>query len=152
MSYTIDVYRGEVNAQKICWTFVAYVTLFPQPDCRSHRPLSEHCRRTGTPRSHAGSVCGRHTPLRLRSRQKILLANNIGLLWEVASAQAAPTMLTAWLGAITYGFQIYFDFSGYSDMAIGLRPHAGLPLPGKLQLSVYRGQHHRFLEVLAYLR
>ena len=52
--------------------------------------------------------------------KKVLLANNIGLLWEAASAQAAPTVLTAWLGVIAYGFQIYFDFSGYSDMAIGL--------------------------------
>ena len=50
----------------------------------------------------------------------MLLANNIGLLWEAASTQAAPTVLTAWLGVIAYGFQIYFDFSGYSDMAIGL--------------------------------
>ena len=52
--------------------------------------------------------------------KKVLLANNIDLLWEAASAQAAPTVLTAWLGVIAYGFQIYFDFSGYSDMAIGL--------------------------------
>ena len=52
--------------------------------------------------------------------KKVLLANNIGLLWEAASAQTAPTVLTAWLGVIAYGFQIYFDFSGYSDMAIGL--------------------------------
>ena len=52
--------------------------------------------------------------------KKVLLANNIGLLWEAASAQTTPTVLTAWLGVIAYGFQIYFDFSGYSDMAIGL--------------------------------
>ena len=52
--------------------------------------------------------------------KKVLLAKNIGLLWETASVQAAPTVLTAWLGVIAYGFQIYFDFSGYSDMAIGL--------------------------------
>ena len=52
--------------------------------------------------------------------KKVLLANNIGLLWEIASAQTSPTVLTAWLGVIAYGFQLYFDFSGYSDMAIGL--------------------------------
>ena len=52
--------------------------------------------------------------------KKVLLANNIGLLWETASAQAAPTVLTACLGVIAYGFQICFEFSGYSDMAIGL--------------------------------
>ena len=52
--------------------------------------------------------------------KKVLLANNIGLLWEAASAQSSPTVLTAWPGVIAYGFQLYFDFSGYSDMAIGL--------------------------------
>ena len=60
--------------------------------------------------------------------KKVLLANNIGLLWEAASAQAAPTVLTAWLGIIAYGFQIYFDFSGYSDMAIGSAKLLGIEL------------------------
>lgn len=120
MSYTIDVYRGEAKAQKNIIDFGAYVTLFPQliagPIVRYQTVADELAHREYTTDLFADGVrrfaCG--------IGKKVLLANNIGLLWETASAQSAPTMLTAWLGAIAYGFQIYFDFSGYSDMAIGL--------------------------------
>ena len=120
MSYTIDVYRGEAKAQKNIITFGAYVTLFPQliagPIVRYQTVAEELEHRTCTPDLFAEGVkrfvCG--------MGKKVLLANNIGLLWEAASAQTTPTVLTAWLGVIAYGFQIYFDFSGYSDMAIGL--------------------------------
>ena len=120
MSYTIDVYRGEAKAQKNIINFGAYVTLFPQliagpivryqtvADELEHRDCAADLFADGVKRF----ACG--------IGKKVLLANNIGLLWEAASAQAAPTVLTAWLGVIAYGFQIYFDFSGYSDMAIGL--------------------------------
>ena len=120
MSYTIDVYRGEARAQKNIINFGAYVTLFPQliagPIVRYQTVADELEHRDCTADLFADGVkrfaCG--------IGKKVLLANNIGLLWEAASAQAAPTVLTAWLGVIAYGFQIYFDFSGYSDMAIGL--------------------------------
>ena len=120
MSYTIDVYRGEAKAQKNIINFGAYVTLFPQliagpivryqtvADELEHRDCAADLFADGVKRF----ACG--------IGKKVLLANNIGLLWEAASAQAAPTVLTAWLGVIAYGFQIYFDFSGYSDMVIGL--------------------------------
>ncbi len=129
MSYTIDVYRGEVKAQKNLLDFAAYVTLFPQliagPIVRYQTVAEELEHRDHTPDLFAEGirrfVCG--------LAKKILLANNIGLLWEAASAQAAPTMLTAWLGAIAYGFQIYFDFSGYSDMAVGLGRMLGFHFP-----------------------
>ena len=120
MSYTIDVYRGEAKAQKNIINFGAYVTLFPQliagPIVRYQTVADELEHRDCTADLFAEGVkrfaCG--------IGKKVLLANNIGLLWEAASAQATPTVLTAWLGVIAYGFQIYFDFSGYSDMAIGL--------------------------------
>ena len=120
MSYTIDVYRGEAKAQKNIINFGAYVTLFPQliagPIVRYQTVADELEHRDCTADLFAEGVkrfaCG--------IGKKVLLANNIGLLWEAASAQAAPTVLTAWLGVIACGFQIYFDFSGYSDMAIGL--------------------------------
>ena len=120
MSYTIDVYRGEAKAQKNIINFGAYVTLFPQliagPIVRYQTVADELEHRDCTADLFADGVkrfaCG--------VGKKVLLANNIGLLWEAASAQATPTVLTAWLGVIAYGFQIYFDFSGYSDMAIGL--------------------------------
>ena len=120
MSYTIDVYRGAAKAQKNIINFGAYVTLFPQliagPIVRYQTVADELEHRDCTADLFADGVkrfaCG--------IGKKVLLANNIGLLWEAAYAQAAPTVLTAWLGVIAYGFQIYFDFSGYSDMAIGL--------------------------------
>ena len=120
MSYTIDVYRGEAKAQKNIINFGAYVTLFPQliagPIVRYQTVADELEHRDCTADLFADGAkrfaCG--------IGKKVLLANNIGLLWEAASAQAAPTVLTAWLGVIAYGFQIYFDFSGYSDMAIGM--------------------------------
>ena len=120
MSYTIDVYRGEAKAQKNIINFGAYVTLFPQliagpivryqtvADELEHRECTVELFSSGIKRFVYGIG------------KKVLLANNIGLLWEAASAQTTPTVLTAWLGVIAYGFQIYFDFSGYSDMAIGL--------------------------------
>ena len=120
MSYTIDVYRGEVSAQKDILKFASYVTLFPQliagPIVRYQTVASELENRRHTPDLFAEGVRRFVAGL----AKKVLLANNIGLLWEAASAQTDPTVLTAWLGAIAYGFQIYFDFSGYSDMAIGL--------------------------------
>ena len=114
MSYTIDVYRGDAKAQRNIIRFGAYVTLFPQliagPIVRYQTVADELARRDCTASLFAGGVkrfvCG--------MGKKILLANNIGLLWEAASAQASPTVLTAWLGAIAYGFQLYFDFSGYA--------------------------------------
>ena len=106
MSYTIDVYRGEAKAQKNIITFGAYVTLFPQliagPIVRYQTVADELEHRTCTPDLFAEGVrrfaCG--------IGKKVLLANNIGLLWEAASAVSSPTVLTAWLGVIAYGFQI----------------------------------------------
>ena len=120
MSYTIDVYRGEIPAQKDFLKFASYVTLFPQliagPIVRYQTVANELENREHTPELFAEGVRRFVSGL----AKKVLLANNIGLLWEAVSAQTEPTVLAAWLGAVAYGFQIYFDFSGYSDMAIGL--------------------------------
>ena len=121
MSYTIDVYRGQVQAQHNILDFGTYVTLFPQliagpivqyktvEDAlsRRHRDSWEQVRQ-GTERFVIGLG------------KKVLLANQIGAVWEEISSLSAPSAATAWLGALAFTFQIYFDFSGYSDMAIGL--------------------------------
>lgn len=122
MSYVIDLYRGKVKVQKSLINFGAYVSLFPQliagPIVRIATIEKELLDRTHTISEAASGirlfVCG--------LGKKVLLANNIGMLWDQISVMPAETMptLTAWLGAIAFGFQIYFDFSGYSDMAIGL--------------------------------
>ena len=129
MSYTIDVYRGEAKAQKNIINFGAYVTLFPQliagpivryqtvADELEHRDCAADLFADGVKRF----ACG--------IGKKVLLANNIGLLWEAASVQAAPTVLTAWLGVIAYSLQLYFDFSGYSMMGIGMGKMLGFDFP-----------------------
>ena len=120
MSYTIDVYRGEARAQRNFVTFGTFVTLFPQliaGPILQYRDLDDQLRERSTSVSQFASgvevfVVG--------LAKKVLLANSVGALWDVYKAAAAPSCVGAWLGVIAFTFQIYFDFSGYSDMAIGL--------------------------------
>ena len=120
MSYTIDVYRGQVSSQRNILDFAAYVTLFPQliaGPIVQYKTVEKdlHTRRENWPEVSYGMqrfVIG--------LGKKVLLANQMGALWENISAMEQPGVLTAWLGALSFTFQIYFDFSGYSDMAIGL--------------------------------
>lgn len=130
MSYTIDVYLGKVAAQKDIITFGTYVTMFPQlvagpivkygdiQEQLTHRKESLDCFGEGVEVFLTGLA------------KKVLMANNIGILWS--SVKSTPinglSMLSAWLGIIAFTFQIYFDFSGYSDMAIGLGKMFGFNL------------------------
>ncbi|MBQ0000392.1 MAG: MBOAT family protein [Clostridiales bacterium] len=122
LSYIVDVYWGNVPVQKNFVSFGAYVTMFPQliagPIVRYadiERQLKE--------RVLSLSKFGQGASWFIRGLgKKVLLANNIGLLFDAVAAMnpGSRSVLTAWLGAIAYTMQIYFDFSGYSDMAIGL--------------------------------
>lgn len=122
MSYTIDVYRGEADVQKNIISFGAYVIMFPQliagPIVR-YKTIDTQLRlRRETSEQFAEGI---HRFI-IGLGKKVLLANNAGALWSTIQAMnygEVPT-LTAWLGLIAYTFQIYFDFSAYSDMAIGL--------------------------------
>lgn len=122
MSYPIDVYRGQADVQKSIVSFGAYVTMFPQliagPIVRYKDIAKQLVHREETMDKFYNGVQRFVTGL----AKKVLLANNIGLLWETIHTLPLSQMsiATAWLGAIAFGFQIYFDFSGYSDMAIGL--------------------------------
>lgn len=122
MSYTIDLYRGETKVQENIISFGTYVTLFPQliagPIVRYKTVAYEIDKRVETYDLFAEGV-KRFT---VGLGKKVLLANSIGLVWNNISGGQMYTMsvFTAWLGIIAFGFQIYFDFSGYSDMAIGL--------------------------------
>ena len=118
LSYIIDVYRGDVKSQKSWVNFAMYISLFPQliagpivryADVESQmedRPFSFNNLFLGIQRFVLGLG------------KKVLLANQIGVLWETMAGNS--TVLGAWLGAVAFAFQIYFDFSAYSDMAIGL--------------------------------
>ncbi len=120
MSYTIDVYRGDAKVQKNIIFFGAYVSLFPQliagPIVRYQTVADQVNERTHSFDKFGEGVkrfvCG--------LGKKVLLANNIGLLWSTVSKADGITAVSAWIGIIAFAFQIYFDFSGYSDMAIGL--------------------------------
>lgn len=122
MSYTVDVYRGQAKVQKNLISFGAYVALFPQliaGPIVQYKTIAEQLdhRKESTSQFAEGAV-----RFLTGVGKKVLLANNIGLLWDQISAMniAELPVLTAWIGAIAFAFQIYFDFSGYSDMAIGL--------------------------------
>lgn len=123
MSYTIDVYRRDAPVQRNVIDFGAYVTLFPQliagPIVKYKTVAAELARRTVTSQDFAEGACRFTVGL----AKKVLLANAAGTLWESClDSQAAEALTVAggWTGLFAFGFQIYFDFSGYSDMAIGL--------------------------------
>lgn len=118
LSYVIDVYRSEASVQKSPVSFGAYVTLFPQLIAG---PIVRYQDVDNELRSREHSLFLMSSGIRTficGVAKKVLLANAAGALWE--SFKASDTVLGAWLGLIFYSFQIYFDFSGYSDMAIGL--------------------------------
>jgi alginate O-acetyltransferase complex protein AlgI len=129
LSYTTDVYRGKVPVQRNPVTLAMYITLFPQliagPIVRYPTIAQELTERTHSLTLFAEGV---HRFV-LGLAKKVIIANNIGLVWESATTTAHPSVLLSWLGLIAFAFQIYFDFSGYSDMAIGLGRMLGFHLP-----------------------
>ena len=131
MSYTIDLYRRNIKVQKNFIDFAAFVTMFPQivagPIVRYEDVSAQlACRRIDLSSMSDGItrfVCG--------MCKKVLIANSIGALWTDVKAQDYASMpaATAWLGIAAFTLQIYFDFSGYSDMAIGLGKMLGFDFP-----------------------
>lgn len=122
MSYTVDVYRGQAKAQKDIISFGTYVALFPQlvaGPIVQYKTIAEQLMKRDENVDQFSYGIRRFV---IGLGKKVLLANNIGYLWNTISAMDMSEMsvLMAWIGAIAYTFQIYFDFSGYSDMAIGL--------------------------------
>lgn len=131
MSYTIDVYRGKAKAENNPINFGAYISLFPQliagPIVRFSDIATQLRERTiNLERIRYGVlrfVCG--------LGKKVLLANQAGEVFQTIANYKVSQMTTvsAWLGILAFMFQIYFDFSGYSDMAIGLMAVFGFEIP-----------------------
>ncbi|MEK3745799.1 MBOAT family O-acyltransferase [Brevibacillus sp. FSL K6-0770] len=122
MSYIVDVYRGKVAAQKNMLSFGLYVAMFPQLVAGPIIQYGEIARQL-VARTVTFGQFGEGAALLVRGlAKKVLLANNIGLLWSDVKATPPDELTTflAWLGIVAFAFQIYFDFSGYSDMARGL--------------------------------
>ena len=120
MSYTIDVYRGEARAMGNLVDFSCFVSMFPHlvagPILKFSFLAGQLENRTHTMEKFArGSAF-----FILGLSKKILLANPCGKVADLAFLCGSPAPLDAWFGAVAYAFQIYFDFSAYSDMAIGL--------------------------------
>lgn len=131
MSYTIDVYRGEAPVQNNLISFGAYVSMFPQliagPIVRYQDiALELNCRQENLEQFALG--------IRLfiiGLGKKVLLANQTGALWTeiIAILPEERSILMVWMGILAFSFQIYFDFSGYSDMAVGMGHMLGFRFP-----------------------
>lgn len=131
MSYTIDVYRGDAKMQKNFITFGAYVALFPQliagPIVRFKDVAEQLDHRKETISQFSKGILRFMVGL----GKKVLIANQVGALWSQIAAMPDSELTTAmaWLGVVAFTLQIYFDFSGYSDMAIGLGAMFGFTFP-----------------------
>jgi alginate O-acetyltransferase complex protein AlgI len=131
LSYTIDVYRKKVQPQKNFIAFATYVSLFPQliagPIVRYETVESRLQDRKITLQDFSQGAFRFSVGL----AKKVLIANSIGGLFDEIGALPVDKLstATAWLGVLAFTFQIYFDFSGYSDMAIGLGRMFGFHFP-----------------------
>lgn len=129
MSYTIDVYRGNVKAAPTLWNFACFVSLFPQlvagPIIR-YRDLAEQLvERAHTSDKTALGV----TFFVVGLAKKVIIADAAAPIVAQVFGMAAPGFAAAWSGVLAYAVQIYFDFSGYSDMAVGLGYLMGFTFP-----------------------
>ena len=122
LSYSVDVYRKDVGAQRSYWKFLLYVSMFPQliagPIVRYVDVAAQIESRESDPENVFRGV----TRFCVGLGKKVLLADHVGQVADqlLGGSFTGATTLGIWLGALMYMFQIYFDFSGYSDMAIGL--------------------------------
>ena len=127
MSYVVDVYRGESKAEKNFASYATYLCLFPQliagPIVRYSDVARELRERSVDTAQFSRGVIRFLVGL----GKKVLLANSIGVLAELTVPDGS--VLFSWLRAIAYTFQIYFDFAGYSDMAIGMGAMMGFQFP-----------------------
>lgn len=130
LSYIIDVYLKKVPVQKNIISFSTYVTMFPQLVAGPIVKYGDINKQLEN-RKESLDKFGDGVSYFIRGlSKKVLLANNIGLLWSNVKALSPDkiSVFSAWLGILAFTFQIYFDFSGYSDMAIGLGKFFGFDL------------------------
>jgi alginate O-acetyltransferase complex protein AlgI len=139
LSYTIDVYRGQSPPVRSFLDFACFVALFPQliagPIVRYNTVADQLVARTHTLDKFSSGVA----LFILGFAKKILLANMIGPVADAVFEAQSPGTLDAWFGVTAYAFQIYFDFSAYSDMAIGLGRMFGFEFPRNFN-GPYRAQ------------
>ena len=121
MSYPIDVYRGDADVQKNYISFGTFVALFPQLIAGPIVRYKDVADQLGFRASSIDQFSSGVERFMIGVGKKVLIANNIGALWDVYAASCGDlTFVGSWIGALAFSLQIYFDFAGYSDMAIGL--------------------------------
>lgn len=131
LSYTIDVYRGAVKAETNIIDFGAFVSLFPQLIAGPIVKYTDINKELKHREIDLDKIEEGISEFILGLGKKVLIANNIGMLWTEVQAIGFANISTplAWLGIIAFSLQIYFDFSGYSSMAIGLGKMIGFTFP-----------------------
>lgn len=128
LSYLVDVYRGKAQHQKNILSFGLYISMFPQLVAG---PIVQYADIDAQLKARETSLDKLGQGVRYfiwGLGKKVLLANNLGVVYEAIAALPSLSVLSAWVGALAYTFQIYYDFSGYSDMAIGLGKMFGFEL------------------------
>ncbi|MGG7059757.1 MBOAT family O-acyltransferase [Clostridium tertium] len=131
LSYSIDVYRGEVKAERNIINFGAFVSSFPQLIAGPIVKYSDIDKEIKNREIKLTNIEEGIKIFIVGLAKKVLLANNIGMLWTDIYSKSIKDITTplAWLGVLAFSFQIYFDFSGYSSMAIGLGKMLGFTFP-----------------------
>lgn len=131
MSYTIDLYRRNITVQKSFIKFAAFVTMFPQIVAGPIVLYNDVARELDNRKIDLDALSSGISTFICGLCKKVLLANSVGELWTTVKASDYTTLpaATAWLGIIAFTLQIYFDFSGYSDMAVGLGKMLGFNFP-----------------------
>ena len=144
ISYVVDVYRGDTKAQKNIIRFGTYVAMFPQliagPIVRYVDVEADLADRKTTVEDFSGGLFLFLVGL----GKKVLIANNLGQLTEIFRSSAEKSVLFCWVYAIAFALHIYFDFSGYSDMAVGLGRILGFRFPRNFQYPYISGSVTEF--------
>lgn len=120
MSYTIDVYRNDTKAQKNIVSFGTYVSFFPQLIAGPIVRYRDIARQLEYRRENIEQFASGVRIFIVGLAKKVLIANQMGMMWDELRVSASNGIVGAWFGIFAYTLQIYFDFSGYSDMAVGL--------------------------------
>ena len=129
LSYLIDVYNGKITVQKNPIHYAAYVSMFPQlvagPIVR-YQDIAASLKSSSV---SSGNISYGIRRFIIGLTKKVIIADQLGKLVEICSSTTSPSLLFVWMQAISFTLQIYFDFSGYSDMAIGLGRILGFHFP-----------------------
>ena len=138
ISYLADVYQGEADAEHSFWRFGAYLCMFPQMVSGPIMRYSDACEGLDGPRLKLSQAEEGLKKVVLGLSAKVLLADQLAILWNDIQTIGFESISTplAWLGAFSYSLQLYFDFCGYSLIAIGIGQMLGYP--------VIRNFHHPY--------